>query len=127
MPPTTADVIQAYGAAWGETDATKRRALLEQCWGDDALYCDPVADGRGRDALDQFIAAMHAQQPGARIELTSGIDQHHNQVRFSWAFIAADGSRPIEGIDAGEIGPDGRLSRIVGYWGAPPRSESGAA
>ena len=120
MPPSTADVIRDYVAAWGETDAAKRRALLERCWGDDALYCDPMSDGRGRDALDSFIAGMHAQQPGARIEMTSGVDQHHNQIRFAWAFIAPDGSRAIEGIDAGEIGPDGRLSRIVGYWGAPP-------
>jgi hypothetical protein len=117
---TTSETVRDYVAAWNETDAAKRRALIERCWGDDALYCDPVSDGRGRDALDGFGAAMHARQPGARIEMTSGIDQHHNQIRFSWAFIAADGSRPIEGIDAGEIGPDGRISRIVGYWGAPP-------
>jgi hypothetical protein len=107
-------------AAWGEKDEAKRKALIEQCWGDDALYCDPVAEGRGRDALAQIIAGFHAQQPGARIEAASGIDQHHNQIRFAWTFVQADGKVAIEGIDAGEIGDDGKLTRIVGFWGAPP-------
>ena len=116
------DVIDAYGAAWNEPDESKRRPLLEQCWDDDGLYCDPVSEGRGRDALNGFIAGMHAQQPGARIEFTSGIDTHHNQIRFAWAFVQADGTKAIEGIDVGELAPDGRLARIVGFWGAPPAS-----
>jgi hypothetical protein len=118
--PTPAETIATYMAVWNEPDATKRKPLLEKCWADDGLYCDPVSDGRGRDALDGFIASMHAQQPGARIDATSAIDQHHNQVRFAWAFIGADGKTAIEGIDAGELAPDGRLARIIGFWGAPP-------
>ena len=52
--------------------------------------------------------------------LTSGVDQHHSQIRFAWAFVDKDGKRAIEGIDIGELADDGRLSRIVGFWGAPP-------
>jgi hypothetical protein len=119
---STADVVSIYLAAWNEPDGDKRRALIEQCWADDGLYCDPLCDGRGRDALDGFIAGMHAQQPGAKIELTSEIDQHHNQIRFAWAFLDKDGKRAIAGIDAGELASDGKLARIVGYWGAPPEA-----
>jgi hypothetical protein len=119
--PTTAEIISIPTPLPGTNPPQQNDAPCSNDAGaDDALYCDPVADGRGRDDLDSFIAGLHAQQPGARVELTSGIDQHHNQIRFARAFVAADGSRPIEGIDAGEIGPDGRISRIVGYWGAPP-------
>ena len=118
--PSIPDTIAAYIAAWAEKDETKRRALIEQAWADDGLYVDPVAEGRGRDALNQIIAGFHAQQPGARIDLASGIDQHHNQVRFAWNFVQADGTIAIEGIDAGELADDGRITRIVGFWGAPP-------
>jgi len=114
------DTIAAYIAAWGERDEAKRRALIEQAWADDGLYVDPVAEGRGRDALNQIIAGFHAQAPGARIDLASGVDQHHNQVRFAWNFVQADGKVAIEGIDAGELADDGRIRRIVGFWGAPP-------
>ena len=120
--PTTQETVATYLAAWCEPDASKRAALIEQCWADEALYCDPIAEGHGRDALDGFIAGMHAQQPGAKIVLTSGVEQHHTQIRFAWAFEDKDGKRAIEGIDIGELADDGRLSRIVGFWGAPPAS-----
>lgn len=117
---STNDVIQAYMAAWNEPDEAKRKPLLERCWADDGLYVDPQADVRGRDALSAIIGGMHGSMPGARIEITSGLDTHHNQVRFAWAFVQADGKRAIEGIDAGEFAADGRLARIAGFWGAPP-------
>jgi hypothetical protein len=118
--PAAADVISDYLHAWNEADPAKRKVLLERCWADDGRYVDPPTDGTGREALDAIIAGLHAQQPGARIEPTSGIDQHHDQVRFAWAFVGADGKTAIEGIDVGELAPDGRLARIVGFWGAPP-------
>jgi hypothetical protein len=117
-------VIADYMAAWNEPDEAKRKPLIERCWAEDGLYCDPVSDGRGREALNSFIANMHAQQPGARIDMASGIDQHHNQVRFAWRFITADGKTAIEGIDAGELAPDGKIARIIGFWGAPPAKGS---
>jgi hypothetical protein len=120
--PSTKELVDIYFAAWNESDADKRAKLIEQCWAEDGLYCDPVANGRGRDALSGFIAGMHAQQPGARIVVTSGIDQHHEQIRFAWAFEDKDGKRAIEGIDIGEVADDGKLARIVGFWGAPPAS-----
>jgi hypothetical protein len=116
----TQDIINDYLAAWNEPDEAKRRGFIERCWADDGLYCDPLSDGRGRDALNGFIAGMHGQQAGARIELTSGVEQHHNQIRFAWAFIGPDGKRAIEGIDVGELAADGKLARIVGFWGSPP-------
>ncbi|MEX2226371.1 MAG: nuclear transport factor 2 family protein [Dehalococcoidia bacterium] len=114
------ETVAAYIAAWSETDDAKRRALIEQAWAEDGLYVDPAAEGRGRDALAQIIAGFHAQAPGGRIDVASGIDQHHNQVRFAWNFVQADGKTAIEGIDVGELAEDGRLARIVGFWGAPP-------
>jgi hypothetical protein len=118
--PSVPDTIAAYIAAWGEKDEARRRALIDQAWADEGLYVDPVAEGRGRDALNQIIAGFHAQQPGARIDLASGIDQHHDQFRFAWNFVQADGKTAIEGIDAGEFASDGRIARIIGFWGVPP-------
>jgi hypothetical protein len=114
------EAIAAYVAAWNETDERKRRALIDKAWADDGLYVDPMLEGRGRETLSEFIAGFHKQAPGASIVMTSGIDQHHNQIRFAWAMKQADGTTALEGIDAGELAEDGRISRISGFWGAPP-------
>ena len=52
----------------------------------------------------------------------SGIDVHHNVVRFLWRLVRADGTCGDTSIDFGEVGPDGRLVKIVGFFGPPPRS-----
>ena len=113
-------VVTQYMAAWNEPDAGARENLLEQCWSDAGAYLDPRAALTGRDALARHIAAIQASRPGARLEFMSGIDVHHNVVRFLWRLVRADGSFGDISIDFGEVGADGRLVRIVGFFGAPP-------
>ena len=114
------EVVTQYLAAWNEPDAARRQALLEHCWSDGGVYLDPKTSLTGRDQLDRHIAAIQASRPGARLEFMSGIDVHHNVVRFLWRLVRADGSGGDISIDFGEVGPDGRLTRIFGFFGAPP-------
>lgn len=117
-----ADVVTAYMAAWNETDATRRQALLAQCWSDDGVYVDPNVALAGRDALAGHIAKVQACRPGAQLEFMSGIDVHHDVLRFLWRLVRADGSCGDVSIDFGGVGADGRLVKIVGFFGAaPPR------
>ena len=118
------EVVAAYGAAWNEPDEGARRKLLEQAWADDAVYCDPTATVAGRDALITHIAGFQQMLPGARIEMTSGVDEHDGWLRFAWSMIDASGATATEGFDVGEIGPDGRLQRIVGFFGPFPPLEA---
>jgi hypothetical protein len=115
-----ADMVTRYMAAWNEPDTTTRDALLAQCWSDSGSYVDPKVSLAGREALSRHIATVQAARPGARLEFMSGIDVHHNVVRFLWRLVRADGSRGDTSIDFGEVGPDGRLVRIIGFFGAPP-------
>jgi hypothetical protein len=50
----------------------------------------------------------------------SGIDVHHTMVRFLWRLVRADGTCGDTSIDFGEVGSDGRLVKIVGFFGPPP-------
>jgi hypothetical protein len=117
------EVVSAYGAAWNEPDEAVRRKLLEQAWADDGVYCDPTATAAGRDALVAHIGGFQAMLPGARIETSSGVDEHDGWLRFAWTMFNADGTPAMEGFDVGELAPDGRLRRIVGFFGPFPPME----
>jgi hypothetical protein len=56
--------------------------------------------------------------PGAKVIITSDVDGHHHVARFSWAVVGEDGSRLRAGIDFAEFGPEGDLTRIVGFFDA---------
>jgi len=118
---TIVDNVEAYVAAWNEPDATARIRILQRCWAEDATYLDPNADLRGRDALAAHIAKMQAARPGARIEMMSGIDLHHNVVRFLWRLVRGDGSAGDVSIDFGEVDGNGKLTKIVGFFGDAPK------
>ncbi|MGY1639942.1 nuclear transport factor 2 family protein [Geodermatophilus sp. SYSU D00703] len=112
--------VERYAAAWGETDAAARRTLLESCWAEDGVYCDPLNRVEGRDALSAMIGSFHDGNPGARIDVVSGVDQHDGYLRFAWRMSAPDGSVALEGIDFGELDGAGALRRIVGFFGPLP-------
>ena len=112
--------LMQYMAAWNEPDDTARRALLMQCWSDSGVYLDPNVSLAGRDALATKIGEVLAGRPGARLEFMSGIDVHHNMVRFLWRLVRADGTCGAISIDFGEVGADGRLVKIVGFFGPAP-------
>jgi SnoaL-like protein len=114
------DTVAAYAAAWNEPDVQARRALLERSWAADGVYCDPTARVEGREALVGHIGGFHAQRPGHRIEMASGVDEHDGLLRFAWRMVGPDGSGVLEGMDFGELAGDGRLKLIVGFFGPFP-------
>lgn len=111
------EAIAAYCAAWNEVDPAKRDRILAPVWADDATYTDPIVHTVGREALVAHIGTVCARFPGSTIVMTSNIDIHHNVLRFYWKRILADGSSRPEGIDFGEIAGDGKIRRIVGFFG----------
>lgn len=115
---STEDVVNAYMAAWNETDEAKRRELLEKAWTDGGTYTDPMSHAGGRDELVALISQFQQQMPGAKLSIASAVDQHHDQLRFVWRMEG--GPQPMDGIDVGRIGEDGRLQSIVGFFGAAP-------
>ena len=114
------EAVETYGSAWSEKDEAKRRAILEKSWADDGVYTDPVSHAEGRDALVALMGGFQEQFKGATIVTTSGVDVHHEKLRFTWKILGEDGKQMMEGIDFGEFAEDGRIKRIVGFFGPPP-------
>jgi hypothetical protein len=113
--------ILDYVAAWNEPNVATRLQILERCWAEDASCVDPSVELRGRTALCEHISKMQAGRPGARVEMMSGVDLHHNVVRFLWRLVHADGGFSDTSIDFGVADARGKLTKIVGFFGEAPR------
>lgn len=111
----TVAVVDAYLAAWNETDPAARRALIDQALGADLWYRDPLLEADGTDAFDAMLAGVQQQFAGLVMRRTSPIDAHRDLVRFNWAFGAPGAEPAIAGLDVAKLDADGKLHRIIGY------------
>ncbi len=112
--------VDTYLAAWNETDADARDALIARAWVVDGHLVDPPLEGRGHRGIGEMAEAMHAHYPGHRFRRASGVDTHHDAVRFAWELVGPDGAVALAGVDVGLLGDDGRLARITGFFGPLP-------
>ena len=113
--------VAGYIAAWNETDAGRRRDIIARTWAEDGSYLDSHRDGNGHAAINSMIAAAQAQFPGYRVRLSSGIEAHHDRVRFSWSAGGTDQAPLfIAGTDFAVLAADGRLRSVTGFVDAMP-------
>jgi hypothetical protein len=91
--------------------------MLMDVWTEDGTYTDPTAQVAGRRELVEHICKVLAHYPGGRVVRTSNLDMHHNMLRFAWKMVLADGTSLPEGVDFGELSAEGKLQRIVGFFG----------
>ncbi|MHB1488348.1 MAG: nuclear transport factor 2 family protein [Acidimicrobiales bacterium] len=119
------EVVDGYTNAWNEADPKVREWLIEECWAGDGIYCDPTGKAEGRHGLSNHIAAMQANMPDHRIEMTSGIDEHDGYLRFTWRLVGPGGTNVMEGMDFGQVDGEGRLIRITGFFGPLPELPEG--
>ena len=111
------ELVDAYAQAWSDPDPGVRRQRLATSVTDDVTYTDPSAQVTGRDALAAHLDEFLSRMPGARIERTTGVDAHGVVARFGWHLVQPDGAAPLVGLDFVELADDGRIARIVGFFG----------
>ncbi len=113
-------VIDAYLEAYAEEDIERRTKLIEQAWSPDGRLVDPPLEAKGHTGINEQATAVNTHFPGHRFRRTTGVDAHHEFVRFGWELVGPDGAVAIGGTDVGEMAPDGRLLRITGFFGDLP-------
>src|SRR5213593_1725162 len=110
--------VDTYLAMWNETDPKHRAQLIERAWAGDGRYVDPMLEAEGHAAISEMVAGVQAKFPGHRFRRLSGIDTHHDQLRFAWDLVSPEGAVVVAGLDIGALASDGRLRRITGFFGA---------
>ena len=114
------ELVDRYIAAWNETDAPRRKDLIDRTWTDDALYLDPVMEGVGKSGINVMIEGVQKKFPGWQFQRTSDVDAHHDCLRFTWV-LGPDGGAPIAGgVDFG-VTCDGLLRKVTGFLNFAPQ------
>jgi hypothetical protein len=117
MPNATAAAALTYIRAASEPNAEVRSALLERCF---AVHGRMVTGGReikGRAALGEMLARVHADPELAGIRVLSAVDTQGALFRFRAAIVRRDGTL-VEGFDAGQVDETGKISLILTFAGA---------
>lgn len=109
------ELLDRYIATWNERDADKRRAAVDDLWAPEGTYTDPLAEVRGREAVDATIAAVQAQFPDFVFRPGELFDAHHDIARFTWELGPSDGEAVVIGFDVAVLAADGRLQHVHGF------------
>ncbi|QBS44798.1 nuclear transport factor 2 family protein [Nocardia sp. CS682] len=110
-------LIDTYCLGWSDPDPVRRREFLGAALAAGATYTDPTVHAVGVEELAAHIDGVFAQQPGMRVMRVSRIDAHHEMARFGWRLVQADGTALPDGVDFVEVSAEGRIRRIVGFFG----------
>ena len=106
-------------AAWNEPDPDRVRAHLEKALSPEVVFIDPSIVTRGIDEFEANVHEVHGRLPGAEYRLASGLDLHHDIVRYAWE-IHRDGKLVLPGFDVTEFDGEGRVLRVLGFFGPLP-------
>jgi hypothetical protein len=109
------ELAERYIRSWNETDALRRRALIEDVYAEHAGYTDPMIEARGWEAIDATIAAVQNMFPGHVFSLAGEVDAHHDTLRFHWHLAAPGAEEPLViGFDVAAL-EQGRIRQVYGF------------
>jgi hypothetical protein len=106
-----------YDEAWNTADVSDRQRLLGEALTEDCELLEPRGRFRGRDAIMDRINGFTNRFPGARVDITSKVDEHNGVGRYAWKIFDQVGTELLQGIDVVERASDGRLRRVVMFFG----------
>ncbi len=115
--------IDTYLEAYSETDAARRAELIAEVWTADGMLIDPPLDGTGHDGISALTDVVHAHFPGHTFRRTTAVDAHHDVARYGWELVAPDGAVTLAGMDVAQLTDDGRIRRVLGFFGPLPELE----
>ena len=78
---------------------------------------EPRGRFRGRQAVLDRINGFAARFPGAKVDITTNVDEHNGFARYGWRIVDEEGKAVLEGVDVVERGLDGRLQKVVMFFG----------
>lgn len=117
-------LIDRYLAAYGDPDKTRRTLAVSGIWAEGGELIDPPLTATGHGQIVAQSDALLSQFPGHRFRRSSGVDAHHGFARYAWQLISPADVVVLEGFDVAQTNDQGKLQRVVGFFGPLPAFES---
>ncbi len=108
---------ERWFAAWNEPEAATRRRAFEALVGDGIVFQDAYSSTRGLDDLDAHVTGAKVHMPGIVLARTGEPRQCQGTALVDWEARLADGKVLSKGTSVFEFAADGRIERVVGFWG----------
>jgi uncharacterized protein YndB with AHSA1/START domain len=109
--------LDAYFAAWSEPDAARRAAALREVVAGEVSFHDALGCVAGLDELVGHIGACQVHMPGVTLLRDGEPRQCQGTALVAWVATDAAGQRRARGVNVFDLGPDGRITRVVGFPG----------
>lgn len=111
--PRVEAAVDAFVAAWNETDAARRAELLAASFAEDGRFEDEHALLDGREALSAHVGALQAMF-SLRLERAGPAQVMRDMVRFAWSVPGPEGPM-LTGENIAELDSSCRLRRVMGF------------
>jgi len=112
-----ASLVDAWFAAWGETDAAARTQALSGMAAPGVRLRDRFSCVDGIDELTHHIGAAQRFMPGIRMQRNGDPRHCQGTVLVGWTAVSADGQPRGAGTNVFTLGPDGLIESVTGFWG----------
>jgi uncharacterized protein YndB with AHSA1/START domain len=111
-----AALVDRWFAAWSEPDASSRAESLASIAHAGVRFGDRFTCVEGADELNAHLTAARRFMPGLRLERRGEIRHCQWHVLADWVAVAADGQERGHGTNLFELGADGRIVNVTGFW-----------
>lgn len=103
-----------YAGTWS-LSGPERIAILATCVDADVTYCDPSSKVSGIDNLSAHMAGFQENFPGARFRINN-VYEHNSRTIAKWDLVQADDAVAMQGISFAQLGEDGKMREISGFF-----------
>jgi uncharacterized protein YndB with AHSA1/START domain len=111
-----AEQIDRWSALWAEPDPAARQAALVAIAHEGVRFGDRYSRVEGRDDLLPHIAAAQHFMPGMRMARDGNVRHCQGMVLADFTMTGPDGVVKAKGTNVFEFGPDGKITRVTGFW-----------
>ena len=112
-------LIRNLHDVFGENDAARRRAAIEEIFTEDCVFYEPKGVHRGRDEIDRVAGAIKATHPDFQYQPIAEPEELENSGRIQWVSGRPGEAPAYAGTDF-IVARDGRIAAVYLFFDKLP-------